>query len=110
VPAREGLAIAHEIRDRQGVVIGLALLAWHAAQTGSNVRAGRLWGAIEAEEGRGGGVGQWEAERTGYEERARAGSGPEFERGRVDGRATSLDEAVEYGLSRSRSRSGPPLT
>jgi hypothetical protein len=58
-----------------------------------------LWGATEAEERRGGLVGQWEAERREYEERARTGSGPEFERGRIEGLATSLDEAVEYGLS-----------
>jgi predicted ATPase/class 3 adenylate cyclase len=98
-PAREGLAIAHEIGDRQGMVGGLALLAWHAAQTGSGERAGRLWGAIDAEEGPGGRVGQWEAERTEYEEHARAGSGPEFERGRIEGWATSLDDAVAHGLS-----------
>lgn len=96
---RKGLAIARQIGDRQGTVWGLALLAWHAAQTGSGEHAGRLWGTVEAEERRGGRVGQWEAERTEYEQRARAGSGPEFEHGRIEGWASTLDEAVEYWLS-----------
>jgi predicted ATPase len=98
-PAREALAIARDIGDRQGIVLALAKLAWHAALTGSSRRAGRLWGAIEAEEARGGRVGQWEEDRTYYEERARAGSDPDFEQGRVGGSAMSLDEVVDYALT-----------
>jgi hypothetical protein len=41
---RKGLPIARQIGDRQGTVWGLALLAWHAAPTGSGERAGQVVG------------------------------------------------------------------
>ena len=98
-PARRGLEIAHAIGDRQGVVEGLALLAWHSAETSAPERAGRLWGAIEAEEERGGRVGEWEEYRPELEQHLRVAEGAEFEAARAEGRALSRDEAVEYALA-----------
>jgi predicted ATPase len=99
VRARDALSIAHGMNDRASVVWALALLAWYAAQRRNEERAGRLWGAIEGEEERGGAIGQWEEERAEYEGYARADPGPEFERGRAEGRSMSRDDAVEYALS-----------
>jgi tetratricopeptide (TPR) repeat protein len=99
MPARRGLEIAHAIGDRQGLVEGLALFAWQAATAALPERAGRLWGAIDAEEERGGRVGQWEEEyRPEVEEHLRVVAGAEFEAARTAGRAMSRDEAVEYAL------------
>jgi predicted ATPase len=99
MPARRGLEIAHAIGDRQGLVEGLALLAWQAATAALPERAGKLWGAIDAEEERGGRVGQWEEYRPELEEHLRVVAGAEFEAARTAGRAMSRDEAVEYALS-----------
>jgi predicted ATPase len=96
-PARESLALAAEIGNRQGTVYGLALLARAAAESGDPVRAGRLWGALEAEEERGP-VGQWEGERETFEARVLGHNGPELERGLEEGRRLSLDAAVAEAL------------
>ena len=95
---REALRLAHGLLDRQLTVFVLGLLARFAAGGGRPGRAGRLWGAIEAEEARGP-VGQWESERAEYEEAVLVAAGPRFEAGRVEGRTLALDEAVEYALS-----------
>ena len=57
-----------------------------------------MWGAIEAETERGP-IGQWEAERDEYGLHLSAVSGPEFDRGLAEGRAMTLEQTVEYGLS-----------
>jgi predicted ATPase len=95
--ARGSLALATEIGDRQGTVYGLALLARAAAESGDPARAGRLWGALETEEGLGP-VGQWESERETFAARVLAGGGPELERGLEEGRRLSLDAAVAEAL------------
>lgn len=95
---REGLRIAHEISDRQGICYGLTLLAWTEAATGAATRAGALWGAVEAEADRGR-IGYWEAEREDYESRVLAAAGPEFEAGLAEGRRMTLEDAVAYALS-----------
>ena len=95
---RRGLAAAYEIGDRQHTVYLLALLAWAAAAAADAERAGRLWGAIEAETERGP-IGQWEAEREEYALHLAAVSGPAFDHGVADGRAMTLEQTVEYGLS-----------
>jgi hypothetical protein len=61
-------------------------------------RAGRLWGAVEAEEVRGP-LGQWELERDEYSTRVLANTGPDFETARGAGRVLALDEAIGYALS-----------
>jgi predicted ATPase len=94
---RESLPIARTIGDRQGTVYELALLAWAASATGELERAGRMWGAIDAEAARGR-IGQWEDEREDYASHVVADA-PEFERGVAEGRQLSLDEAVDLALS-----------
>jgi predicted ATPase len=95
--AREGLGLAHELKDRVSIPFGLAQLAWAAAARGDATRAGRLWGAIEAEEARTP-LGSWETERDQYEASILADTGPGFERGRHEGRQLSLEHAVESAL------------
>jgi predicted ATPase/class 3 adenylate cyclase len=95
--AREALPLLARMADRQQTVYALALLARSAAETGQAARAGRLWGAVEAEEARSP-VGQWEDERDNYAEPILAHAGPEFERGRRDGWNLSLWDAVKDAL------------
>lgn len=97
--AREALALSRELGDRLRCVRGLARLAVIAAEQGDDARAGRLWGAVEAEEARGP-VGAWESERERFERPVLAHAGPAFERGRNEGRRLSLDEAVSDALGR----------
>jgi predicted ATPase len=95
--ARRCLAAAHEIGDRRHAIYALALLARAAAAAGDRRRAGRLWGAIEAETERGP-IGQWEAEHEEYARHVLVAA-PDFEQGRAEGRLLSLDEAVAVALS-----------
>jgi hypothetical protein len=94
---REALRLAHGVGDRQLVVFVVALLARFAAEAGRADRAGRLWGAIEAEEARGP-LGQWKNYREEFATPVLAAAGPDFEGGRVAGRSLTLDEAVESAL------------
>jgi predicted ATPase len=95
---REAVRLAAQVGDRQLTVFALALLARIAAESGQVERAGRLWGAIEAEEARGP-LGQWEHERAEYASRVLADAGPDFETARGAGRGLLLDEAVDYAVS-----------
>lgn len=97
--AREALELSRRAGDRQGVIFGLAGLAEEAAQLGHGGRAGRIWGALEAEVDRGGPVGQWELERGSVEDRVRELSGPAFEDDYAAGRALSLDDAIDEALA-----------
>jgi predicted ATPase/class 3 adenylate cyclase len=94
---QQTLPLLVRIGNRQYAIYALALCAQIAAQTGDRELAGRVWGAIEAEE-RKAPVGGWETERAGYEAVLRAHGGPEFERGRSRGRSLSLNEIVEHVL------------
>jgi predicted ATPase len=94
----EALSLIHRVGDRQNTVYTLAVIAWAAAGRGDIERAGRLWGAIEAEESRGP-IGGWERERETYERRVLGKAGPAFERARQNGQTLSLDEAVDEALS-----------
>jgi tetratricopeptide (TPR) repeat protein len=96
--AREGLALARRIGDRQSIVFGLALLAWIASVRGDLTRAGRLWGAVEAEGARAP-VGQWEDERETYADKVLGPGGPDLEPFRRDGRGLSLSAAVDEALA-----------
>jgi predicted ATPase/class 3 adenylate cyclase len=95
--ARDALADSQSIGDRQGMIYGIALLAWVAVGQGREEEAGRLWGAIEADVERAP-VGHWENERDDYAQRVVASSAG-FERGRADGHQLSLSQAAEEGLS-----------
>jgi hypothetical protein len=95
--ARESLAIAHELRDRPGRIFGVGILARVTAERGQSERAGRLWGAIEDEEADAP-LGGWRPHRETCEGRIRELAAPEFDRGRVEGRALMLDDAVSIAL------------
>jgi tetratricopeptide (TPR) repeat protein len=71
----------------------LATAAWLAAARGDVYRAGMFWGAVErAEEQRP--TPGWTAQRDYYHERVGVAGGPDFERGRAQGRALSYPEAM----------------
>jgi hypothetical protein len=94
---REGLRLARELVDRSSSINALGLLARFAAEDGDVERAGRLWGAIEAELARGP-VGLWRHEEQRLTEVVLARADESFEAARSDGRSLSLDEAIEYAL------------
>lgn len=94
----ESLRLSDEIGDRISVVFALARLARIAAETGRLERAGRLWGAVEAEEERGA-LGAWYGERERFAVHVLAREGSELEVGRAAGRRLSLGEAVAYALA-----------
>jgi hypothetical protein len=93
----ESLRLSHELGDRISCVFALARLARIAAETGAREQAGLFWGAIEAEEQRGG-LGAWHGERHRFDAAVLAHAGPEFELGRSEGLRLTLDEAVERAL------------
>lgn len=99
--AREVLPLVIRMGDRQQTILAVALLAQIAAGTGRPERAGRLWGAVEMEEARAP-VGQWETQRDRFAQIILAQTGPEFERGREEGRRLSLGEAVDCPLETVR--------
>ena len=96
--ALEALTLAQGIGTRQGLVYGLGRLAAVAAFRGNMWRAGRLWGAIEAEESRSP-VGAWGIEREGILASILTRADDAFEQGRAEGRSLRLDEAVQYARS-----------
>jgi hypothetical protein len=79
---------------------GLALTALVAARQGNTDLAGRLWGALEAEERRGF-PGIWERERKRLGPEILALAGPAFKRGRTAGLALEVSEAVDIVLAAS---------
>ena len=95
--AAAGLGLAVEIQDRQNTVYLMGLLALAAAASGELDRAGRLWGAVEAEADRRP-VGIWEAEREEYAAKIFSHRGPELERGLAEGRLLSFEAAVDEAL------------
>jgi tetratricopeptide (TPR) repeat protein len=96
--ARASLGLAEEVRDRSGRVFGVGVLAGVAAGRGQCERAGRLWGAIEDEDAVAP-LGGWRRHRQACEARIRGAAGPEFERGRAEGRALTLDDVVSLALA-----------
>jgi predicted ATPase len=94
---REALQLMAGIGDRQMIVFTIARLARIAAETGRVEEAGLFWGAIEAEEKRAP-MGAWAKERNRLGAPVLALSGPEFERGRTEGRLLSLEEVVDQAL------------
>jgi predicted ATPase len=95
-PAIGALKLARSIGNRQGVVYGVAALAWLAALSGQDERAGRLWGGLESEVERAP-VGQWEQERDLYVGRI-VTDAVDFELGRKQGRELSLEALVQEAL------------
>jgi hypothetical protein len=89
--------------DRRHAVQALAQLAAVAAGRGDSLRAGRLWGSVEAEElrgplGRRPRMAAWEEDRERFHALVHAQSDATFERALTEGRRLSLDDAVAYAL------------
>jgi predicted ATPase len=96
---REALRLSSDLDDRYTIVYALALLARFEGAAGRREQAGRLWGAIEAEELRGP-LGLWEVlYREQFADVPLANAGEKFETGRAGGRRISLDEAVGEALA-----------
>ena len=93
----EALEISHRIGDRRKVVLSLAALALAARGRGDGEHAGRLWGAIEAEEGRSL-LGNWGQVREEYADSVLLPSSPTLELGLEAGRVMTLAEAAVYAL------------
>ena len=97
---REGPRLERRLTDRAACVVCLALLAASAAGRGDPERAGRLWGAVEAEERNGAMARDWEeVERKKYAAHVESVVGPAFEQGRAEGARLSFGEAIEYALA-----------
>jgi tetratricopeptide (TPR) repeat protein len=94
---REGLRTLATVRDLVNIPIALAAGAALAASLDDAVRAGTLWGALEAEAERD--PRPTTAENIDfYEPYLESVRGEEFEQARTHGRTLSLDDAVAYAL------------
>jgi predicted ATPase/DNA-binding SARP family transcriptional activator len=98
--ARQALRLSQRIGDRQLSVYVLAFLARAAAENGDAQRAGRLWGAVEAEEARRP-LGAWEGEREQYAARVLAHADAHLEQGLREGRELPLQAAIEEAVGDS---------
>jgi len=98
--ARQTLRLSRRIGDRQLSVYALAYLACVAAEDGDAHQAGRLWGALEAEEARRP-LGAWEGEREQYAARVLAHAHAHLEEGLREGRELPLQAAIEEALGDS---------
>ena len=96
--ARESVSLGHQIRNAWTLFYGLGLLAVLAAEAGESRRAGRLWGGLEALE-ESGEVAPDPETRSAHEKVVFAAADAELEAGRAEGRAMTLDEAVEVALA-----------
>jgi tetratricopeptide (TPR) repeat protein len=99
---QEGLAIGRELGDKRGIALALEGLASVVAALGSSLRAARIWGAAEQlrEE-----VGSPlpPKDRPDYDRRAAAaraavGDDAAFDRAWQQGRALTLEQAIELAL------------
>ena len=79
--------------------IALAAGAAIAAAKGDPALAGVLWGAVEAAAGREPRATTTELGLDEYADYVERAQGEEFEAGRSQGRALSLEEAVQHALS-----------
>jgi predicted ATPase len=96
--AIEALRLSWQLVDRRSSVYALASLVSLAAAQGDIARAGRLWGAIEAEESRAP-LGNWDQMRDEYAAEIVTSGDAEFENARTAGHALTLNEAVDYALA-----------
>jgi predicted ATPase/DNA-binding SARP family transcriptional activator len=99
--ARQALRLSRRIGDRQQSVYALAYLACVAAEGGDMHQAGRLWGAVEAEEARRP-HGAWEGDRDQYAARVLAHADAHLDQGLREGRELPLQAAIEEALGPHR--------
>jgi predicted ATPase len=95
---REALVLAGEMNDRAVKIDSLGALALVAHARGDEERAGRLWGAIEAEEARAP-IGDWVLYREDFETTLLADADAAFERGRERGHLHSFEASIEWAVS-----------
>ena len=91
--AQQAFELSCAIGDRTTATYALATLALVARERGDDERAGRLWGAIEAEEERAF-LGAWQADREEYARRILTPRTADFERGLSEGRQLDFDDAA----------------
>jgi hypothetical protein len=91
--ALKALELSERIGDRGRSLGSLAQFARIAAERGEAERAGCLWGALEAETEREP-VPGWTPADSIHAEAILRCRGPEFDRGRADGRELTLDGAL----------------
>jgi predicted ATPase/class 3 adenylate cyclase len=92
--AQQALAAAERAGDLMRIVPSLALFARLAVEVGNSERAGRLWGALEAETEREP-VPGWTTKDSIHAEAVLALAGTEeFERGRSAGNALTIEDAL----------------
>jgi len=91
--ARQSFRLSCGIGDRITATYAIAVLALVARRSGDDETAGRLWGAIEAEEERAF-LGWWQTDREEYARRILTAKSADFERGLAAGRQLTLEEAV----------------
>jgi predicted ATPase len=95
--SRDSVSLAHVLGDVLAVAYGLGLLVVLAAAEGDQARASRLWGAVEAIEESG--EARLDADSRVRCETAIPLSDAKLEAARAEGRAMSLDEAVQHALN-----------
>ena len=93
----EGLELLRSVRDVINLPIALATGAALAAQLGDSVRAGTLWGAVEADAARTPRESTTES-LTQYEPYLEPVRGDAFDEARKRGRTLSLEDAIAYAL------------
>jgi predicted ATPase/DNA-binding SARP family transcriptional activator len=94
---RQALELSTAIGNRINMAYGLAVLALAAQTGGDDQRAGRLWGAIEAEEARAF-LGHWSQDRDEFATQILTCANTTFQQGREAGQQLTLNEAVAYAL------------
>jgi hypothetical protein len=91
--AGQAFELSCAIGDRTTATYALAILALVARERAEDERAGRLWGAIEAEEERAF-LGGWRADREEYASRILTPRTADFERGLSAGRQLNFEDAA----------------
>jgi predicted ATPase/class 3 adenylate cyclase len=100
--AKEQIRLGRELGSAVVLLYGLALLAGVAAKRGDAIRAGRLWGAVEAYEERGAATFKGE-DRARYLDAVSSLAGHDLEAGLAEGRAMTLDEALRHTVNPTNS-------
>ena len=92
--ATQALSLSSTMRDRSAIAYELGLLAEISRCSNDSLRAGTLFGAVEAEDARAP-LGSWLHGRVRFQPGA---SDPALEQGLDEGRRLSLDEALAFAL------------
>jgi non-specific serine/threonine protein kinase len=99
----EDMRVLQGLRDKTGIAYGLLGMAGVAALRGQPARAARLWGAAEAlREAIGQPLSHFDRSHPGYEgllaARSRLNDEAAWEVARAEGRAMTIEQAIDYAL------------